>query len=89
MANYKHIELDQGVDHLGRVFGYDHKRRNFITWSKNSEKVTVEKVEHDDEEDDHGDLSETRRDAEAVAAIENAKENSRLVRAIYLGFQRP
>jgi hypothetical protein len=89
MTNYKHIELDQGVDHLGRVFGYDHKRKNFITWGLDKEAIVVVKIENDDDEDDHGEESDTRKDAESVAAIESAKANSRLVRAIQLGFQRP
>lgn len=82
------IELNQGVDHLGRTFGYDHKRKNFITWDIADGKIVVAAVEHDELEDGHGSLAATRRDAARIAAQENRKADSPLLRAILSRFQR-
>jgi major membrane immunogen (membrane-anchored lipoprotein) len=82
------IELDQGVDHMGRTFGYDHKRRNFITWDIQDGKIVVVKVENDDQEDSHGSTKATLRDAKKIAAEENRKESSQLRVAIRQRFQR-
>lgn len=82
------IELDQGVDHKGRTLGYDHKRKNFITWDLADDKIVVVKVEHDDQETGHGSIAATTREAKAVAAAENRKTNSSLRRAIAQKFAR-
>lgn len=88
MATKANIELNQGVDHLGRTFGYDHDRKNFITWDIDNGKIVVALVENDSEEEGHGSIAATTRDAKSVAASENRKGNSQLRRAILARFQR-
>jgi hypothetical protein len=82
------IEKDQGVNHKGQVFGYDHERHNFITWGIKNEKIAVLKVENDDQVEKHGSLAATMRDAKKVAAQENRLPNSSLKRSILMGFER-
>lgn len=82
------IELNQGCDHLGRTFGYDHSRKNFITWDIECDKIIVVKVENDDQETGHGSIADTRRDAEAVASRETKLPNGELRRAIRQRFAR-
>lgn len=82
------IELDQGVDDKGRTFGYDHARKNFITWEIQKGKIVIARVEHDSEEQEHGSIAATEREAKSVAACENRKENSQLRRSILSGFER-
>jgi len=82
------IEKDQGVDHKGRTFGYDHGRKNFITWAIENDKIVVANVEHDSEEESHGSVKATERDAKRIAAQENRLPNSQLRKAILKGFQR-
>ena len=83
-----HIEMDQGVDHKGRTFGYDHSRKNYITWELKDGKIVVVSVENDDQEESHGSLKATMRDARSVAARENRLVASQLRTAIRRGFQR-
>lgn len=83
-----YIEKDQGVNHKGQVFGYDHKRHNYITWDLIDGKITVVDVENDEQEEKHGSLNETMKDAKKIAAKENKFPNSNLKRAIILGFER-
>lgn len=87
-ATKTNIEVNQGVDHKGRTFGYDHDRKNFITWEIVGGKIVVALVKNDTEEEGHGSIAATTRDAKSVAAAENRKENSQLRRAILAGFQR-
>jgi hypothetical protein len=82
------IEVNQGVDHKGRTFGYDHDRKNFITWDIADGKIVVALVENDEQEEAHGSIAETTRDAKSVADSENRKENSQLRRAILDRFHR-
>ena len=81
-----HIEADQGVGYGGEVFGYDHRRLNYITWGIEAGKIVVVKVERDDEESvGHGSLAATLRDARSMAARENRLPGSRLRRSIQQG----
>lgn len=82
------IEKDQGVNHKGQVFGYDHKRHNFITWGLDGDKIVVLNVENDDQEETHGSIQATTRDAKKVAAQENRLPFSRLRQSIAMGFER-
>lgn len=82
MTTTKNIELCQGVDDSGRAFGYDHGRKNFVTWGIEADKIVVVSVENDDQEEGHGSLRATERDARSVAARENRLPNSSLRRAI-------
>ncbi len=82
------IELDQGVDHKGRTFGYDHKRHNFITWAIQDGKIIVLSIENDDQEEKHGSINATMRVAKRIARYETKKQNSQLRAAILRGFQR-
>lgn len=88
MTAIENIELDQGVDHKGNTFGYDHGRNNFITWELRAGKIAVAKVEHDDQEETHGSLAATRRNAVTIANRQNRLPNSPLRKAILRGFQR-
>ena len=88
MSKITNIELNQGVDHKGRTFGYDHDRKNFITWGIVDDKIVVALVENDSEETGHGSIAATTRDATSVADAENCKENSQLRKAIAQGFSR-
>lgn len=76
------IEVNQGVNSRGQTFGYDHSRRNYITWDLVNGKVIVVLVEHDSEEKRHGSLAATRLDACRIAARETKAENSTLRRSI-------
>jgi hypothetical protein len=77
------IEANQGTTEKGRVFGFDHARNNFVEWAiSESDKIVVAHVEHDDQSSKHGSLSETRRDAMAIAAKENRLPSSQLRMAI-------
>lgn len=59
------IEVYQGRDDAGRPFGYDHARRNYITWGRSDDGMHAVPmaVEHDSEVQAHGSLSATTRDA--------------------------
>lgn len=85
-----HIEADQGVTFGGRVYGYDHRRANYIVWRlDDSGRIAVEKVEPDEQADSHGSAAATLRDAKSVAARENRLPASRLLRSIQQGLRRP
>jgi major membrane immunogen (membrane-anchored lipoprotein) len=83
-----HIEMDQGVGHGGKTFGYDHKRSNFIIWEFADGKIVPASVEHDEQEDEHGSLGATLRDAKSVAARENRLPSSRLRQSMEQEFRR-
>jgi hypothetical protein len=80
----KMIETNQGIAKSGRVFGYDHTRCNFIEWdlTNSTSCITVAVVQNDSEEEEHGSLAATRRDAMKIAAEQNRKEYSSLRAAI-------
>lgn len=85
-----HIEMDQGVGHGGMVYGYDHRRSHFITWGLDARgRITVERVEADEQAESHGSAAATLRDARSVAARENRLPASRLRRSIEQGLRRP
>jgi hypothetical protein len=73
----------QGIGEHGMPFGYDTSRRNFVVWGRRGDKVIVERVEHDDQESEHGSLRETEREARAIAARENRLPNGKLRRAVF------
>ena len=83
-----HIEMVQGVGHGGKTFGYDHKRSNFITWEFAGGKIVPASVDHDEQEDEHGSLEATLRDAKSVAARENRLPSSRLRKSMEQGDRR-
>ncbi len=74
------IEINQGVSGDRYVFGYDHARKNFVNWELNTATscITVAAVEHDNEEEHHGSLAATLREAKKIAARENRKNHSLL-----------
>ena len=67
------IETNQGIAGTGRVFGYDHSRFNWIEWTHIGGRLTVAVVENDSEEEMHGSLAATRREAMVIAARHNRK----------------
>lgn len=85
-GKFAHIEADQGVGYGGAVYGYDHRRLNYITWGIEAGRIVVAKVEHDEQASGHGSLAATLRDARSVAARENRLPSSRLRRSIQQGF---
>lgn len=80
----QHIEVVQGTDSEGNVFGYDHKRKNYIVWGEDiaTGKVVIVRVEHDGKAEGHGSLDATRRDAASVAARQNKMYGSGLLAKI-------
>jgi len=87
MSNvFKEIELNQGIGDKGRVFGYDHKRHNFVTWAIVDEKLTIHSIENDDQEDEHGPISETREIAELFLLIGDPISYQRLYQSCVDGF---
>ena len=79
-----HIEVVQVVTKGGDVAGYDHRRSNFIVWGIDvaTDRIVVQRVEHDEQAEANGSLDATRRDAAAVAARHNRLPASRLRAAI-------
>ena len=73
------LELDQGIGHEERIFGYDHENRNFVTWEVVDGKLAIHSVEHDYTEDDCGPLSETRKLAELFLSNENSRQYRKLL----------
>jgi hypothetical protein len=86
----QHIEAVQGTDGDDNVFGYDHKRKNFIVWGEDiaTGKVVIVRVEHDEKADGHGSLDATRRDAARVAAKQNRMFGSGLLATIRMATRK-
>lgn len=85
MSSLDFIEENQGIVECDRprVFGFDHKRLNFIAWGLDeSGKIVPAFVEPDEKELRTGSLAATLRDAKRIAARENRLERSSLRDAI-------
>jgi hypothetical protein len=82
------LELDQGVGLGGRVFGYDHERRNFVVWDVDGDRICVHRVDHDETESDCGPLSETLKLAECFLSNPNTSQYRTLLRACKMGYSR-
>jgi len=87
MSNqFKSLELNQGVGYKGRIFGYDHERNNFVTWEIVDEKIAIHSVENDDQEEEHGSITETRQLAELFLLTGDPISYQRLHEACVRGF---
>lgn len=77
-----HIDAFQGTAESGRVFGFDHRRNNFIEWDLVDGRVVVAEIVPDVMSDAHGSQAATRRDAQKFARRENRKDGGGLAQTI-------